>query len=95
MVFASTREISKSTKAVFEKVDNGEHVLVVHYGKPRAIIQRITGDDLEDYVLLNHPEFRHKLTQALKQSLQGKVTSLDEIIAETNVKLAKARSSSH
>ena len=83
MFFAGVRELRLKTGEILKKTDRGEQVLITYRGKPRAIIQGITEDSLEDFILLNHPQFKTRLKQSLKQALENQVTSLDELIAQT------------
>jgi len=39
-----------------QKTGKGEHVFIAYREKPRAVIQRITEDEIEDYILLTHPK---------------------------------------
>jgi len=83
MAFANTRELRLNTAKILQKTDKGEHVFITYRGKPRAVIHRITEDEIEDYILLNHLKFKKKIEQAYKESLEGKVKSIDKLIAET------------
>lgn len=89
MVFANVRELRLNTAKILEETDRGEHVFITYRGKPRAVILRITEDEIEDFVLLNHPKFKERIKQAYKESLEDKVTGLDEFITETKKELAK------
>lgn len=89
MVFANVRELRLNTAKILEEIDRGGHVFITYRGKPRAVILRITEDEIEDFVLLNHPKFKKKIEEAYKESLEGKGTSLDEMIAETKKELAE------
>jgi len=89
MLFVGVRELRLKTAKILQKIDQGEHIFITYRGKPRAVIQRITEDEIEDYILLNHPEFKKKIEQAYKESLKGKVADLDELIDETKKELAK------
>ena len=88
MLFVNTRELRLKTSEVLKKTDKGEQVLITYRGKPRAVLQRITEDDLEDYILMNHPRFSAKIKQAYKESLSGETTTLNELMTKTKEKLA-------
>ncbi len=89
MTFANVRELRLNTAKILEETDRGGHVFITYRGKPRAVILRITEDEIEDFVLLNHPKFKKQIEQAYKESFEGKGTDLDEMIAETKRELAK------
>lgn len=95
MIFANAKELRLNTAKLLEKTDKGEQVLITYRGKPRAVLQGITEDDLEDYILLNHPKLKARIKQAYKESLTGKTIALDELLAKTKKKLAHVSGSSH
>ncbi len=88
MLFVNTRELRLKTSEVLKKTDKGEQVIITYRGKPRAVLQRITEDDLEDYILMNHPRFSAKIKQGYKESLSGETTTLNELMTKTKEKLA-------
>ena len=49
--------------------DNGEDVIVTCRGNLRAIIQHFSADEMEDYVILNHPKIKEKLAKAHQEYL--------------------------
>ena len=89
MVFANVRELRLKTAKILEEADRGGHVFITYRGKPRAVILGITEDEIEDFVLLNHPKFTKQIEEAYKDSLKGRGTSLEEMIAETKKEIAK------
>ncbi len=82
MAFANVRELRLKTAEILRKTDRGEHVFITYRGKPRAVIQRITEDEIEDYILLNHPKFKEKIEEAYIESIEVKVNDLDDLIAQ-------------
>ncbi|MCD6471682.1 hypothetical protein J7K55_00940 [Candidatus Aerophobetes bacterium] len=89
MAFVNVRELRLNTAKILQKTDKGEHVFITYRGKPRAVIRRITQDEIEDYIFLNHPKFKEKLKKAYKESLEGKTTDIDKLIAETEEEIGK------
>jgi len=89
MLFVNTRELRLNTAKVLDKTDKGERVLITYKGKPRAVLQGITEDDLEDYILLNHPKFKKQIREAYKEALEGKGIELNELIAETKKEIGE------
>lgn len=89
MLFVNTRELRLNTAKVLDKTDKGERVLITYKGKPRAVLQGITEDDLEDYILLNHPKFKKQIREAYKKALEGKGIELNELIAKTKKEIGE------
>lgn len=80
MKFVNVRELKNRTSAVLHSTENGSDVIVTSRGKPCAVIKHLTEDDIEDYILLNHPDFKKKLKESYKQYLNGDTVGIDELI---------------
>ena len=48
-------------------------VIVISQSKPIAIIQYFSEDELEDYVLMNHPDFLSQMEKAYQDAKAGKI----------------------
>jgi hypothetical protein len=48
-------------------------VIVISQSKPIAIIQHFSEDELEDYVLMNHPDFLSQMEKAYQDAKAGKI----------------------
>ena len=86
MKFANVRDLRLDTKKVLNEARQ-EDVLVTYRGKPWVIIQKITEDDLEDYILTHHPKFKKALEKSLKEKKEGKVKSLEDLARELGVEV--------
>lgn len=86
MRFANVRDLRLETKKVLGEARQ-EDVLVTYRGKPWVIIQKITEDDLDDYILTRHPRFRRALRKSLKEKEAGKVKPLKELARELGIEL--------
>ena len=87
MKFVNVRELKNQTSDVLHFTEKGEDVIVTSHGKPCAVIQHLSGEGLEDYILANHPAFEAKIKTAYKEYLSGKTTSLDSLIKKTEKEL--------
>lgn len=92
--FVSVRQLHNKTSEILRLVEKGEHqVIVTVRGKPRALLTRLTEEELEDYVLTHHPEFQKLLDEAYQEVQGGQLTPLEELIARTEEELAVPGSS--
>ena len=89
MKFVNVREL-KDKFSEYLRIIETEDVIVTHRGKPKALIRHFTEDDMEDYVLANHPEIRSSIERAYQEFLEGKVTDLDTLIRETEEEIGDA-----
>ncbi|MEA3328450.1 MAG: type II toxin-antitoxin system prevent-host-death family antitoxin [Candidatus Omnitrophota bacterium] len=80
MKFVNVRELKNKTSAVLHYTENNGDVIVTLRGKPCVVIHHISGDELEDYILLNHPEFKKKLKKAYQEYLSGETVDIDKLI---------------
>ncbi len=86
MKFANVRDLRLDTKKILNEARQ-EDVLVTYRGKPWVMIQKITEDDLEDYILTHHPKFKKALEKSLKEKKEGKVKSLEDLARELGVEV--------
>ncbi len=89
MKFVNVRELKNKTSAVLNYTESGEDVIVTSRGKPRAVIRHLSQDDIEDYILLNHPEFRKKLKKAYQEYVAGKTVDIDKLIEKAEKDLGR------
>jgi len=89
MKFCNVRELKNRTSAILHYTENGEDVVVTSRGKPCVVIHHLSEDDIEDYILLNHPEFKKKLKKACQQYLDGETVGIEELIKKEEKDLGK------
>ncbi len=79
MVMVSIKELHNETSEVIRRTQKQGPVIVTRHGKPVAIIQPLTEEELEDFVLLHHPKFRKGLEEALEDYASGQIKPLSEV----------------
>jgi len=87
MKFVNVRELKNKTSSILHYTEGNGDVIVTMRGKPCVVIHHLSEDDIEDYILLNHPEFKKKLENAYKEYRTGKTADIDKLIkkAERNL----------
>ena len=86
MKFANVRDLRLDTKKVLNKARQ-EDVLGTYRGKPWVIIQKMTEDDLEDYILTHHPKLQKALQKSIKEKKSGMVKPLKDLAQELGIEL--------
>ena len=81
MKVTNTVGLKNKTNEILREVMKGNPVIITYRGKPAASLTPLTEDDLEDFVLENSPKIRQMIVQAEKDIQTGKVTSLDDYLA--------------
>lgn len=66
MKTATVKEMESNISQYLKEIDK-EDVLIVSNGKPEAILHRLVGDDLEDYIIANSPAIRGDIEKAYKE----------------------------
>jgi prevent-host-death family protein len=80
MKFANVKELQKDASGIISLVEKGEDVIITKRGKPAAVIYPLTEDMIEDYMIQHSPSVRKKIEEGLKESREGKIISLRDII---------------
>ena len=85
MVTVSIKELHDETSAVIRRTQKQGPIIVTRHGKPVAIIQPLTEEDLEDFVIVHHPKFRAGLQEALEDYAAGRTRTLNEVKADLDL----------
>ena len=80
MRFVNVRELKNKTSYVLRRAGEGEDIVVTSRGKPCAVIHSLTENKREDYVLFNHPAFKKRIKESLKEYAACDTRHFDSII---------------
>jgi prevent-host-death family protein len=80
MKFANVKELQKDASGIISLVEKGEDIIITKRGKPAAVIYPLTEDMIEDYMIQHSPSIRKKIEEGLKDSREGKIIPLRDII---------------
>ena len=72
----------KAKLSEYLRLAEKEDIVLTHRGQPKALLQHITADTLEDYVIANHPAIRASIEAAQQEIKAGKAVNLDTFIQE-------------
>lgn len=89
MKFVNVRELKNKTSAVLHYAHNGKDVIVTSHGKPYAVIHHLGEDEIEDYILMNHPALKKKFEKSLAEYASGKTVSLGKLLRKAERDLGK------
>ena len=67
MKFINIRELSKSPSKYIKSANEEGDVIVTRNGQPYAVISKIDGDEVEDFVLAKHFDLEKQFKRALKE----------------------------
>ena len=74
MKFAAIRDLQNSTSKVVKKAQR-EPVIVTVHGRPKAVLTKITEDELEDFLFENSPILRRRIEEGLADIKKGRTVS--------------------
>jgi len=86
MPFVNVRDLHDRTAEILRQAEGDTPVFVTRYGKPIAVIRGLAQEDLEDMVMLTDPKLHKGLEEARADVAAGRVSSLDELLAEIQPK---------
>ncbi len=86
MKFVNISELKSKTSEILQMAQQRD-IIVISRSKPIAIIRHFDEDELEDYVLMNHPNFLEQIERAYQEAKEGKITNIDEyLLANASLK---------
>ena len=80
MKFANVKELQKNASGIISLVEKGEDVIITKRGKPAAVIYPLSEDEIEEYMIQHSPSIRKKIEEGLKDSREGNIVPLRDII---------------
>ncbi len=89
MPFVNVRDLHDRTAEILRRVKEGDPVVVTRYGKPIAVIRDLAEEDLEGLAMVLDPKLRKGLEDARADVAAGRVSGLDELIAEVQAELQR------
>ena len=79
MKTASVKELETNISQYLKDIDQ-EDVLIIADEKPKAILHRLVGDELEDYIISNSPAIKEDIEKAYQEYLDGGGIDLNTLI---------------
>jgi prevent-host-death family protein len=80
--FVSVRELKEKGSDLLRRAEQGEEVVVTRHGKPAAVLLGFSEEQMEDYILANHPGLRRRLEQAWEEYLKVGGKRIEELAKE-------------
>ncbi len=92
MRFVNVRELKAKISEILRQTDKGEEIVITYRGKPKAILRNLREDELEDYILENHPEIRAKVESDYKVYRENGGIDIEDMIRQTEKEIAELSS---
>jgi len=88
MIFVNVRELKAKASEYLQAAEQGENVIILSRGKPRATILPLKEEDLEDFILAHSPKFRRLIEKSARDyQTNGEGIDLEQMIRETREEL--------
>ena len=78
--FATVGDFRINASKVFRPLQRGDKVVVTKNGKPIAVLQGIVDEDLEDFILGNHPTYQARYRKGRREHAKGQTKTLEELL---------------
>ncbi len=66
MRFTGVKELKHRTMDILKEAEK-QDIIITAYGKPMAVLHRITEEDLADYLIENDPVFQARIEEAFAE----------------------------
>jgi prevent-host-death family protein len=81
MRFAGIKELKQKTMDILKESEKQDIIITAH-GKPTAVLQHISEDDLADYLIENDPAFKTRIEEAFAEYSSQGGASVKSLIAK-------------
>jgi antitoxin (DNA-binding transcriptional repressor) of toxin-antitoxin stability system len=88
MRFAGVKELKQKTMGLLKESEKGD-IIITAYGKPAAVLHHVTGEDLDDYLLENDPEFQSRIEEAYAEYLKLGGLGADDLLRKLEKRHAR------
>ena len=88
MKTATVRELKSKLSHYLKKAEK-EDIIVTSYGKPKAVLHGLIGEELEDYIISSSPTIKKKVEEANREYLIEGGVKLDSVIEKLSKKIAR------
>lgn len=82
MKFRNIAELHNFTSEVIREAEENGYVVITSRGKPKAIIQKFSEDNFEDFIIENSPRIRKSIVAAQDDYVKNGGMSLEEVVSE-------------
>lgn len=80
MRFVTVSELKNEASSIVHRVENGDPVVVVRHGKPRAAVIPLKEDELDQLLFESSPEVHRVLREAFADLKAGRTVTLREYL---------------
>ncbi|NQT27149.1 type II toxin-antitoxin system prevent-host-death family antitoxin [candidate division KSB1 bacterium] len=80
MQFVNIRELSRATSKYVKIANEEDEVIVTRNGHPYALLQKIDGDELEDFIIAKHLNLNNDYETAQGEHQNGKTINARELL---------------
>ncbi len=83
--YANMRDLKVKTPEVIAFTEQGNDVIIIFRGKPKAILSRIDENTLEEYIITHSPKFQKMLDKMNEDIEKGNYRSFRRYLKEKNI----------
>ncbi|HPG40222.1 MAG TPA: type II toxin-antitoxin system prevent-host-death family antitoxin [bacterium] len=86
MKFINIKELSKSPSKYIKSANEEGDIIITRNGQPYALLSKIDGDELEDYILARHYDLEKQFDNAQQEYESGATIPAKELLEKLSRK---------
>jgi len=80
MKMRNVAELHNKTAEILREVNEFGYVIITSHGKPTALIKKFSEEEIEDFVIENHPLIKESITNSYDDYMKNGGIDVEEVI---------------
>ncbi len=86
MQFINIRELSRSPSKYVKMANEEDDIIITRNGHPYAVLSKIDGSELEDFILAKHIKIENEFSNAKHEHMEGKTINARDLLKKVKKK---------
>ncbi len=88
MQFINIRELSRSPSKYVKLANEENDIIITRNGHPYAILLKINGEELEDFILAKHYNLENEFNIAKEELLSSKTKNVHDLLGDVKKEIS-------
>ncbi|MCL5986972.1 MAG: hypothetical protein M1371_10510 [Actinobacteria bacterium] len=85
MKFRNIAELHNKTSEILKEIDDEGYIIITSYGKPTAMIKKISEEEIEDLIIENNPVIRESIIKSYEDYIKNGGTAIEEVMKKLKI----------
>jgi hypothetical protein len=85
MKFRNIAELHNKTSEILKEIDDEGYIIITYYGKPTAMIKKISEEEIEDLVIENDPVIKESIIKSYEDYIKNGGTTIEEVMKKLKI----------